>query len=129
MSTNPEFNLFEALGLQIPEKKKAGEPGKEERPEPPDVAAHLFVYPGGRVRGWEITCPYCWEKHVHGAGSAWASKESCLGTLGHRLSHCRESRDNPGYELVESAGFNEEWRLCLQAEQGGRATMRGRRFG
>ena len=45
-----------------------------------------------------ICCPYCGEKHFHGAGS---SKSDPLSFLGHRLPHCTGDKQGlPQYELV-----------------------------
>jgi transposase-like protein len=38
----------------------------------------------------KIKCPYCKKEHIHGNPDDKG---------GHRLSHCDDARDNPGYIL------------------------------
>lgn len=52
---------------------------------------------GSSVMYWEIICPYCKEKHTHGAGLIHSSNP--ITFLGHRVAHCSSDTENIGYIL------------------------------
>lgn len=66
---------------------------------PPTVLAVLSP-PSRRQTAWTWRipeCPYCHKPHTHGAGVD--------GTVdGHRVSHCADGNDNPGY-VIRKAGL------------------------
>ncbi len=67
-------------------------------PSPPTVLAVLSPPPRRQTAWtWLIPeCPYCHKPHTHGAGAD--------GTVdGHRVSHCADGRDNPGYVIRKAS--------------------------
>lgn len=51
-------------------------------------------------------CPYCGEKHVHGAGSG---KDDPMKRLSHRLAHC-------GFPYTDREGFNNDAGYILELD-------------
>ena len=63
-------------------------------------------------------CPWCGNKHVHGAGEPPYTKERLNRMLGHRGAHCRTSnRPKEGYTLVWTEQTIEEKDLADEGVQ------------
>lgn len=64
----------------------------------PKVIAELKENKRSITRQWVITCPYCGEKHYHGAGKIG---DDPTRFLGHRSAHCDDDKGlDRGYFLV-----------------------------
>lgn len=74
----------------------------------PSAEARLKIIPGVRqykpeIRYWVIDeCPYCGDKHTHGAGTPG---EDPRDLLSHRAQHCHVWHDGHGY-VLQSAEEN-----------------------
>ncbi len=65
----------------------------------PPIAYAELIPPGPGHRThylWVLLdCPHCHQRHTHGAGRD--------GTVdGHRVAHCLDRQDNPGYVIVKA---------------------------
>ena len=58
------------------------------------TAVHIHK-PGG-VRTVEIKCPHCPKTHTHG----WPLDDPEGTPIGHRVAHCSDGNQNPGYYIV-----------------------------